>query len=173
MGWEPFYEPVTENPYLADFYKDMNAWSFHSQVFFLTHRLRSHHWLGLHPSSVVRDRSFRGGGVGSVFRWRGGGIPVPFFISRGCGQSGRALTRALDRMGVRLVLIDLRTERAARIAIAEFAFPPLVLEADARNPGVLTDAGIHKPECRGLIAMTGLESANQTSSMTYARGVLQ
>jgi deoxyadenosine/deoxycytidine kinase len=57
MGWEPFYEPVTENPYLADFYKDMDAWSFHSQVFFLTHRLRSHHRLGQHPTSVVQDRS--------------------------------------------------------------------------------------------------------------------
>ena len=57
MGWEPFYEPVTENPYLADFYKDMHAWAFHSQVFFLTHRLRSHYRLGQHPSSVVQDRS--------------------------------------------------------------------------------------------------------------------
>jgi len=57
MSWEPFYEPVTENPYLADFYKNMDAWSFHSQVFFLTHRLRSHYRLGQHPSSVVQDRS--------------------------------------------------------------------------------------------------------------------
>ena len=57
LGWEPFYEPVTENPYLEDFYKDMSAWSFHSQVFFLTHRLRSHYKLGQHPSSVVQDRS--------------------------------------------------------------------------------------------------------------------
>jgi deoxyadenosine/deoxycytidine kinase len=57
MGWEPFYEPVTENPYLQDFYKDMSAWSFHSQVFFLTHRLRSHYKLGQHPTSVVQDRS--------------------------------------------------------------------------------------------------------------------
>src|SRR6185503_1524293 len=57
MGWEPFFEPVTENPYLADFYKDMHAWAFHSQVFFLTHRLRSHYRLGQHPSSVVQDRS--------------------------------------------------------------------------------------------------------------------
>ena len=38
LGWDPFYEPVTENPYLADFYNDMATWSFHSQVFFLTHR---------------------------------------------------------------------------------------------------------------------------------------
>jgi deoxyadenosine/deoxycytidine kinase len=57
LGWEPLYEPVTENPYLEDFYKDMSAWSFHSQVFFLTHRLRSHHKLGQHPTSVVQDRS--------------------------------------------------------------------------------------------------------------------
>jgi deoxyadenosine/deoxycytidine kinase len=57
LGWEPFYEPVSENPYLADFYKDMSAWSFHSQVFFLTHRLRSHYKLGQHPNSVVQDRS--------------------------------------------------------------------------------------------------------------------
>jgi deoxyadenosine/deoxycytidine kinase len=42
MDWEPFFEPVTENPYLSDFYADMNAWSFHSQIFFLTHRLRIH-----------------------------------------------------------------------------------------------------------------------------------
>ena len=57
LGWEPFYEPVTENPYLEDFYKDMGAWSFHSQVFVLTHRLRSHYKLGQHPGSVVQDRS--------------------------------------------------------------------------------------------------------------------
>jgi deoxyadenosine/deoxycytidine kinase len=57
LGWEPFYEPVTENPYLADFYSDMSAWSFHSQVFFLTHRLRAHHQLAQHPNSVIQDRS--------------------------------------------------------------------------------------------------------------------
>ncbi len=57
LGWEPFYEPVTENPYLADFYRDMNAWSFHSQVFFLTHRLRAHHELAQRPASVIQDRS--------------------------------------------------------------------------------------------------------------------
>lgn len=56
-GWEPFYEPVTENPYLADFYRDMSAWSFHSQVFFLTYRLRSHFSLAQHPNSVIQDRS--------------------------------------------------------------------------------------------------------------------
>lgn len=57
LGWQPFYEPVAENPYLADFYQDMRAWSFHSQVFFLTRRLRAHRQLIEHPSSAIQDRS--------------------------------------------------------------------------------------------------------------------
>jgi deoxyadenosine/deoxycytidine kinase len=57
LGWQPFYEPVADNPYLADFYQDMNAWSFHSQVFFLTHRLCVYQELSAWPSSVILDRS--------------------------------------------------------------------------------------------------------------------
>jgi deoxyadenosine/deoxycytidine kinase len=57
LGWEPFFEPVSENPYLADFYADMKSWSFHSQVFFLTHRLRSHFQLAHRSGSVIQDRS--------------------------------------------------------------------------------------------------------------------
>ena len=38
LEWTPFFEPVAENPYLADFYRDMQTWAFHSQIFFLTHR---------------------------------------------------------------------------------------------------------------------------------------
>jgi deoxyadenosine/deoxycytidine kinase len=57
MGWEPFFEAVDENPYLADFYANMRAWSFHSQIFFLSRRLRHHRQLLNHPNSVVQDRS--------------------------------------------------------------------------------------------------------------------
>lgn len=57
LGWQPFYEPVAENPYLADFYRDMRAWAFHSQIFFLTHRLRAHRQLLDHPTSVIQDRT--------------------------------------------------------------------------------------------------------------------
>jgi deoxyadenosine/deoxycytidine kinase len=57
LSWIPFYEPVAENPYLSDFYRDMTSWAFHSQIFFLTHRLRAHHQLAQHPTSVIQDRS--------------------------------------------------------------------------------------------------------------------
>ena len=57
LGWEPFYEPVAQNPYLADFYENMSAWSFHSQIFFLIHRLRIHHELSIAQASTIQDRS--------------------------------------------------------------------------------------------------------------------
>jgi deoxyadenosine/deoxycytidine kinase len=57
LGWEPFYEAVTENPYLADFYHDMSRYAFHSQIFFLSRRLRHHRRLLDFPGSVIQDRS--------------------------------------------------------------------------------------------------------------------
>jgi len=57
LGWEPFFEAVDDNPYLADFYRDMRSWAFHSQVFFQSRRLRHHHELLSRPHSVIQDRS--------------------------------------------------------------------------------------------------------------------
>ncbi|MEP6774535.1 MAG: deoxynucleoside kinase [Chloroflexota bacterium] len=57
LGWEPFFEPVVENPYLADFYTDMSAWGFHSQIFFLSRRLHDYDALMQHPTSVLQDRT--------------------------------------------------------------------------------------------------------------------
>ncbi len=56
-GWEPVFEAVAENPYLADFYQDMPRWSFQSQVFFLSRRLRQHHDLLQQSNSIIQDRS--------------------------------------------------------------------------------------------------------------------
>lgn len=56
-GLRPVYEAVDENPYLADFYQDMKAWAFHSQIFFLSKRLKQH-LEQINPSAhVVQDRT--------------------------------------------------------------------------------------------------------------------
>ena len=57
LGWEPFFEPVEENPYLVDFYKDMHRWSFQSQMFFLSSRLRHHRAALERTGSSILDRS--------------------------------------------------------------------------------------------------------------------
>lgn len=57
LDFVPYFEPVAENPFLADFYADMRRWAFHSQVFFLTSRAKAHRELAHDPRSVVQDRS--------------------------------------------------------------------------------------------------------------------
>ena len=39
-GWEPHFEEVDHNPYLNDFYEDMQRWSFNLQIYFLNSRYR-------------------------------------------------------------------------------------------------------------------------------------
>ena len=57
LGWRSVLEAEADNPYLSDFYKDMNRWSFQSQTFFLSRRLRQHYQLLQSPDPVIQDRS--------------------------------------------------------------------------------------------------------------------
>lgn len=54
---KPFYEPNDENPYLADFYKDMKGWAFQSQLYFLGNKFRLHQELDRQPGVVALDRT--------------------------------------------------------------------------------------------------------------------
>jgi deoxyadenosine/deoxycytidine kinase len=57
MGWRCAFESVSDNPYLADFYKDMREWSFHLQIFFLGHRAEQYLQMTKEPQSVIFDRT--------------------------------------------------------------------------------------------------------------------
>ena len=56
-GVVPFYEPNDNNPYLADFYKDMKRWAFQSQLYFLSNKFRLHQELDRQPGVVALDRT--------------------------------------------------------------------------------------------------------------------
>lgn len=53
----PFYEPNDNNPYLADFYKDMKQWAFHSQLYFLASKFKIHQQVEKISGVVVQDRT--------------------------------------------------------------------------------------------------------------------
>jgi deoxyadenosine/deoxycytidine kinase len=57
LGWKTAYESVIDNPYLGDFYQNMDAWSFHLQVYFLGHRAQQHLELVSENHSAIADRS--------------------------------------------------------------------------------------------------------------------
>jgi deoxyadenosine/deoxycytidine kinase len=56
-GLTPFFEPNDQNPYLADFYKDMKTWAYRSQLFFLTHKFRLHRKLERESGTALQDRT--------------------------------------------------------------------------------------------------------------------
>ena len=56
-GWEPLYESVEDNPYLASFYQDMQRWSFNIQIYFLNSRFRQVLDIRQRKKDVIQDRT--------------------------------------------------------------------------------------------------------------------
>lgn len=55
--WEPHYESVDENPYLDDFYGEMERWSFNLQVYFLNSRFRQILEIRETGKNLIQDRT--------------------------------------------------------------------------------------------------------------------
>ena len=56
--WKVLYEAVEGNPYLSDFYDNMERWSFNLQIFFLNSRFAQAQQIrSLHYETVVQDRT--------------------------------------------------------------------------------------------------------------------
>ena len=56
-GWIPRFEPVDNNPYLADFYADMERWSFNLQIYFLNKRFREVVEISKSDEYIIQDRT--------------------------------------------------------------------------------------------------------------------
>ena len=55
--WKPSFEAVDNNPYLNDFYLDMQRWSFNLQVFFLNSRFRQIKEIADSEETIIQDRT--------------------------------------------------------------------------------------------------------------------
>ncbi|MDR1055802.1 MAG: deoxynucleoside kinase [Prevotellaceae bacterium] len=56
-GWEPQFEDAENNPYINDFYEDMQRWSFNLQIFFLNKRFKSIVEIRKNTSTAIQDRT--------------------------------------------------------------------------------------------------------------------
>lgn len=56
-GWEAQYEDVDDNPYLNDFYEDMQRWSFNLQIYFLNSRFSQIVRIRQSDRTVIQDRT--------------------------------------------------------------------------------------------------------------------
>src|SRR3982750_2284929 len=57
LKWEPHYEDVDDNPYLNDFYEDMQRWSFNLQIYFLNSRFQQVMKIRQSGKTIIQDRT--------------------------------------------------------------------------------------------------------------------
>lgn len=57
FNWKPHYEEVDDNPYLDDFYNDMQRWAFNLQVYFLNTRFNHIIDIKKSENTIIQDRT--------------------------------------------------------------------------------------------------------------------
>jgi len=57
FNWEPHYESVDNNPYLDDFYTEMQRWAFNLQVYFLNSRFGQLKEFQESGKNIIQDRT--------------------------------------------------------------------------------------------------------------------
>ena len=115
--------------------------------------------------ALARDAAFRSARVAGRFRRRVAALREPFYLVCGFGETGMLVGKALDATGRRFALIDIDEARIEEAELAELLQDPPALAADARLPDSLLAAGLAKPECRGVLALTNDDQANLAVAM--------
>jgi voltage-gated potassium channel len=115
--------------------------------------------------ALLRDEGFRGALTEAHFARSIRRLREPFHLVCGFGETGYLVGRALDRLGHRFVVLDIDPARIQELALLDFTQDVAGLTADARLPEKLLDAGLKKPECAGVLALTNDDQANLAVAM--------
>lgn len=115
--------------------------------------------------ALGRDPAFRSAVVGGRFRFKVHNVREPFYLIAGFGETGRLVGQALDAMGQRFIMVDIDAAKVEELDLMELRQDPPALAADARLPETLVAAGLMKPECQGVLALTNDDRANLAVAM--------
>jgi voltage-gated potassium channel len=89
-----------------------------------------------------------------------------FYLICGLGDAGRLLIRELADRGIRCIVVDRNENIIQSLRLEELPVHIPGLAADVTDSSVLTDAGLGKPQCKGVIALTGQDHTNLTIAIT-------
>ncbi|TNF90903.1 MAG: potassium transporter TrkA, partial [Gammaproteobacteria bacterium] len=95
-------------------------------------------------------------------------IQEPFFIICGFGDTGSLLARGLSDHQMNAVVIDTDIERIKALRLRDYQVTVPGLAGNARDPRQLVEAGLARPNCRAVVALTNDERVNQKIAVTAA-----
>ncbi len=116
--------------------------------------------------ALFQDQAFADALARARFGRRVRRLHEPFYVICGCGDTGHLITRSLDQLGTRFVIVELDEARITELELEDFRSDTPTLVGDARRPQNLILAGIGHPQCRGVVALTDDEQANLAVAMT-------
>ena len=120
--------------------------------------------------AILQDPAFRRVVSVSNFRRSVRRLGRPFYIVCGFGENGALLVQALTEEGIQTVVVDSDQDRIDALKVDPLAADVPGLCADASDPEVLTTAGLKRPDCAGVIAVSRTEET--TLSIAVASRLL-
>ncbi len=93
-------------------------------------------------------------------------VSEPFCIICGFGNTGALLARGLSDAGMTVIVIDKNSERIKTLTLRDYRSPVSGLCANARVPEHMIEAGLLKPNCKAVIALTQDEEINLKIAVT-------
>ncbi len=93
-------------------------------------------------------------------------VTEPFCIICGFGNTGALLARGLSDAGMTVIVVDKNSERIKSLTLRDYRSPVSGLCADARVPEHLIEAGLLKPNCKAVVALTQDEGINLKIAVT-------
>lgn len=115
---------------------------------------------------LMQDRGFQNALTMHRFQREVRRLSESFYIVCGYGETGAILCRALDRMGLRFVVLDIEARRIDEVDLQGYATDVPALAGDVRIVANLEMAGIGHPYCRGVIAVTSNDHANLAAAIS-------
>lgn len=116
--------------------------------------------------ALTRDEAFRGALTAAAFARAIRSLREPFYLICGFGETGLQVGRALDRLGLQFVVVDIDAARVQELKLLDLDQDAPALCADARLPDSLLRSGIADTHCRAVLALTNDDQANLAVAMS-------
>jgi len=115
---------------------------------------------------LVQNPDFQQSVAERRFAKRVARLSAPFCIVCGFGNTGALLTRGLSDAGMTVIVVDIDPERIKTVTLRDYRAEVWGIVADARVPEQLLEAGLQKPNCRAVVALTKNERINLKVAVT-------
>lgn len=116
--------------------------------------------------TVIQDQGFRRVLAFQSFARKVRRLQEPFYIVCGYGDASRLLVHELSERRIHCVVVEKDREKIEELAVEDLPDYVPGLSEDATNSDTLITAGLNRPNCRGVIALTGDDHSNLTIAIT-------